>query len=242
MRAIAIILALAPLAAGAAHPLYTDDTATQGAGGWQLEANVDRVHARDGSPAADMSNATLTWGAGDTVDVFVNALWLRQFDGEVMQVGAGDVSLGLKWRLFDAGALALSVKPAVTLPTASRESGLGNGQALCSLGLAASWSGERWMLMANATGAYLAADNGNQKGLWSLAAGGTLRITDSLRLAGEWVAYTGEDPGNRKKPAFAGVGLIYGATDSVDVDLGFRLGLNDAQYRRSFGAGLAVHW
>ncbi|GAA5176506.1 transporter [Niveibacterium umoris] len=242
MRSILIMLGLLPLAAEAAHPLYTDDTGTQGAGGWQLELNADRNLQRDGSPATMLGNATLTFGATDTLDAFVSASWLRQWDGESSRQGAGDVALGVKWRALESGGFALALKPAVQLPTGSREAGLGNGQAFYSLGLIASWSGEDWMLMANAGAAYLTADTGNRKRIYSVAGGGFYRVTPTVRLAGELVSYSSSDLAQSEDPAFATLGLIYSPADTLDFDVGIRAGLNDAIFRSSFGAGVTWRW
>ena len=78
-----------------AHPLNTEDTGTQGKGGWQLEVNGERNQDRvagetvKGAQAA----AVLSYGAGEDVDLQFGVPW--QDNGEAR--GAGDLIGAIKW-------------------------------------------------------------------------------------------------------------------------------------------------
>ena len=66
-----------------AHPLLTEDTGTQGKGGWQLEVNGERQ--KDPQPSSEetpvlraiQSGTTLSYGVTDTIDFKVDMPYLR---------------------------------------------------------------------------------------------------------------------------------------------------------------------
>ena len=47
-QVLLFLVGLASFAARAVHPLITEDTGTQGQGGWQLEVNAEKTRDRDG--------------------------------------------------------------------------------------------------------------------------------------------------------------------------------------------------
>jgi hypothetical protein len=68
---------LMPASAGAAHPLITDDSGTQGAGKYQLEINgqhdfdKETVAGAQVKTSANELAAALSYGIADTVDLVV---------------------------------------------------------------------------------------------------------------------------------------------------------------------------
>ena len=67
MRAFAVPLIFFASMAFGAHPLITEDTGTQGKGGWQLEINGER-NKDDGVRGAQAA-ATLSYGFIDSADL-----------------------------------------------------------------------------------------------------------------------------------------------------------------------------
>lgn len=136
------VLASSVYVAGAyaAHPLVTEDTGTQGKGGWQLEVNAevsrdstDGVGTRGFRPAA-----TLSYGVADAVDVQVGRPYQRLItdDGSTWQESNGglDTALDLKWRFFENARFSLGLKPGVTFATGRYEAGrvqVGRRLGLC---------------------------------------------------------------------------------------------------------------
>jgi hypothetical protein len=56
-----------------AHPLNTEDTGTQGRGGWQLELNGERN--RDEGVRGAHTMAVLSYGIADSADLQVGTPW-----------------------------------------------------------------------------------------------------------------------------------------------------------------------
>jgi len=88
-----------------AHPLLTEDTGTQGKGGWQLEVNGERQ--RDPQPAteeapvlrATQSGTTLSYGITETIDFKIDLPYVRH-------QGILDTGIGFKWRFYEEGPLS----------------------------------------------------------------------------------------------------------------------------------------
>jgi len=66
-RSAALAALLFASGAYGAHPLNTEDTGTQGAGGWQLELNGER--SREAGVRGAQAAALLSYGFIDTVDL-----------------------------------------------------------------------------------------------------------------------------------------------------------------------------
>lgn len=70
---VLVFLGMIPIPLYAAHPLITDDTGTQGKGGFQLELTTGRGHEHEDGTTVDAveSRATLSYGFHDRADAFV---------------------------------------------------------------------------------------------------------------------------------------------------------------------------
>jgi len=225
----------------AAHPLVTDDAYTQGAGNNQLEVNSDRISARDGSKQT-AGDVTYTYGLADSLDLIAD---------QPMTVsaprGLNDASIGLKWRFFDRDGNKLALKPVLKLGTANDEKGFGNGRANLALTLIATHETGRWALhynlgMAANRFASQAQQDANRRMLWATSAAATYALTPHLKAVGDIGMRRNDDAGNRKNPAFALTGLIYSPTPDLDLDAGFRFGLNTAEIRHQIGVGITARF
>lgn len=236
---------LLPAGAWAAHPLTTEDTGTQGDGNWQLEINLDRARARETNHSSLTANATLTRGLGNNIDIGLNLPWLQlQSSDDPRQTdrGPGDVSVFLKWRLYDQGQTSLALKPVLNIPTGDADKGLGADRSQAGITGIAQWAGETLSLFANA--GYLYADNtaGERKDILSTSAGASWKFAERFQLVGEVGASTNSDPDAATWPVSANAGLIYSPTDRLDLDVGYRHGLNRPADLYSYGAGITLRW
>lgn len=68
-----------PPALYAAHPLITEDTATQGQGNFQFELTNEHTETREGGFDRNtvLTNGVLTYGATDSADVILTVPYLR---------------------------------------------------------------------------------------------------------------------------------------------------------------------
>ncbi|WP_417067968.1 transporter [Niveibacterium terrae] len=230
----------------AAHPLTSDDAGVLGAGQWQLEANTDRAVAREAGAVGLAVNATLTRGMTDAVDLAINLSWCHsQADAAPggSQRGLGDASLALKWRVLERGGLSLGVKPWLVLPTGRSDKGFGAERVQAGvLGILGFAADETHVYLGNV--GYLRANNGTggRRDIWNASAAALIASGVRLRFVAETGAHRNPDSAKGKNPVFANVGAIYSPSEKLDLDFGYRRGLNDAEAKYSAGAGLTLRW
>jgi len=231
--------------ARAAHPLVSDDTGTQGADHWQLEANTDHTRTRNAG-ATDWErqfNTTLTRGVSETLDVAVNLPWLwLSATGAASERGVGDVALLAKWRFFDNGqGWTLGLRPTLTLPTGSQVRGLGNGRATAALSLLSTYESAAWTWLANAGYVYNDNQVGDRKHLWAASAAALVKVAERWTLAVDAGTSRGADPtAGRERYGLAGV--IHHLGNDLDLDLGWRRSVARGAVAYTLGAGVTLRW
>jgi hypothetical protein len=96
-------------------PLETDDPGTPGPG--RLELNVSlAAEGQEHRTFFDAPRLDGALGLGERAQLKVEVPWrIRTGRGEQAETGAGNVVMGVKWRFLEAGALAVSTYPQVTL-------------------------------------------------------------------------------------------------------------------------------
>ncbi|MDD4880090.1 MAG: transporter [Gallionellaceae bacterium] len=217
--ALAGALAL-PVPAHAFHPLITDDTGSQGAGGNQLEIGTD--HGRSGGATARAVGLTYTRGIADNLDLFIGAAYQTS-----AQSGWGNVGIGAKWRFHEdvASKFSLALKPEVLLPVsrADEADGLGNGKTSYGLTLIASRETGFGELHFNAE---LARSNladaaiAERKSFWRLSVAPVWAVADGWKLAFDLGLQANPDRSQNATMGFVEVGVVYCPNDAVDLSLG----------------------
>lgn len=224
----------------AAHPLVTEDTGTQGAGGWQLEVNAERSRDRIEGVAerAWQPAATLSYGPIDTIDL---QLTVARLDVRGGARGALDTALDLKWRFYESGALSFALKPGLTLPTGDENEGRGSGDATWGALFIASYELQRWAFHGHA--GYRRNRNrlAERESLWQLAGALGFEATPALDLIVDISFDRNPDPGSRRELRQTVLGVIYGATKHLDLDAGIRRG-NDPAIDRALLFGVTLRW
>lgn len=221
----------------AAHPLLTEDTGTQGKGGWQLEVNGESQ--RDPRPEdipplrALQSGTTLSYGLTDTVDVKVDVPYLRH-------EGILDIAVGFKWRFWEKDELSFGVQAGLLLPAGDEQKGLGAGKTNAgALGIV-SWQGERWEFHSSfgARSNHNVIEQRDWLGHFSAAAG--YRIVQPLRV---FLDLAWDSNPQVEEGAFRNVvlGLIWNVTKNFDLDGGYRRG-NDPAIRDAWLFGATLRW
>ena len=250
----------------AAHPCITDDTGTQGAGNWQLELHAergtfDRTANVGGVSVQQESRVTvftpvLTYGVLDNLDVALGLNRAKQRtteNGVVVEESSGtaDSTVEIKWRFYEAGALSLALKPSLLLPTGDENRGLGTGKVSWGVNFIATYEAKPWTFNGNV--AYsdvnykLPQDaDDNRADLWRVSGGLAYAVRDDLRLVGEVGVRTNA---SRSDPyltgsngQFAMLGAIYSPTDKIDLDVGFRKNLNQAEFDWTILLGATFRW
>jgi hypothetical protein len=229
----------AAFASGAygAHPLNTEDTGTQGKGGWQLEVNGER--SRDEGENGAQAAAILSHGAADSVDLQFGVPW--QDTGAAR--GGGDLFGALKWRFWeqDKGPLSAGVRAAVTSPSGDETNGLGNGRPTWAAQLIGQYEGERWIFLAHLGYRRNLNTAGERDSIGEVSGAVLYKAGASLKLLVDGNVTTNPDPQSDKKIRQAVIGAIWSPTRDLDLDIGLRRG-NDAAIDRALMLGVTQRW
>lgn len=213
-----------PFQAQAFHPLITDDTGTQGAGGNQFEAGFDYVHQELGGVGASGRAVVLTYtrGVTDTVDAFVGSAYQTSKPN-----GWGNIAVGVKWRFYEdeASKLSLALKPTVLLPVSRGDeaNGLGLGETSYGLNLIASKETSFGEVHVNAV---VARDNLADKTIpfrnnfWRVSAAPVWAVAEGWKVALDLGLMSNSDPAEDATMGFAELGVVYTPNDSIDLSLG----------------------
>jgi hypothetical protein len=240
-RASIPALALCALpGAHAAHPLITEDANTIGPGQHQIEVNTDWL--RDLAVPSHLGALTLTYGAYEGLDIFVNVP-----AGVSSPRGIGDASLGAKWVYHEAGNTRLVLKPELLLPTGSESRSLGTGRAGLALNFVSTTTNDRWQWHCNLAFEFyrygLESDRAtNRNTLWRISGAAQYALTDKLQLAGDMGITRPRDTENQHHPVYLLAGAIYSPNPDLDLDAGIRFfrycGPCAEAGNRQFGVGL----
>lgn len=229
----AALLMYLPLAVFAAHPLITEDTGTQGEGGWQLEITADQM--RDGESRATQSAAVLSYGFVEKADVQVGLPYSRH-------QGKRDLSIDLKWRFHENGPLSLALKPGITLPTGAEERGLGAGRSTWQSLLILSY--EPGALSFHTHAGYQRKRNtlGERTSLTHISGAIMYQALDGLKLIIDLSRSTNPDPAAHGSHYYSVLGAIYSIRKDLDLDAGVKHGRGEGATDRAFLFGTTLRW
>ena len=119
-------------------PLVTDDPGTVEKGHWEINLAWTREH-RPGETVSELPLVDINYGLSDHAHFKYEVPWLRLAGDGSTRAGAGDSSLGVKWRFWDEDrqGVAVSTYPQVTFRTAgsSVRRGLSTGATALMLPL-----------------------------------------------------------------------------------------------------------
>lgn len=224
----------------AAHPLVSDDAQTQGQNGNQIEINMD--WASDAGQRSRISTLTYTRGINDTTDVYLNIpnTWRAP---DAQPSGLNDIGVGLKWRFFEQDDIALGIKPEWVLSTGDETKGLGNGKDSYALTLIAELKRHPFVWLANIQQTHnrykLAADREqNRRTTRQYSIGVLTEIAENTNFIVDIGQSDAAERAQNKAPRFVVVGLIYAVDENLDLDVGYKKGLNSIETDRQLGAGV----
>lgn len=241
-----------------AHPLVTDDTGTQGSGKSQIEVNGE--YAVDKSSIGGVVTKEkagevgfiVSHGVSDSTDVVLGIPYQRfqvKENGVTSdrEDGLSDVAVEVKHRFYDKDGLSLAVKPGLSLPTGDEEMGLGAGKPGYGVTLIATKEAGLGKFHFNAginhSEYKLQADKDtNRNDVWHLSLAGEYAAMESLTFVANIGVERNGDKTSNSYPAFALAGLIYSATDHLDINGGVKFGLSDAETDAAFLTGIAARF
>jgi hypothetical protein len=241
----------------AAHPLITDDTGTQGKERFQFEINsefsTDKEQSnglsvqKTGSEAA----ADLSYGITDNIDLVVGIpiQWYTIKEGgsrTVNDTGIGDMTVELKWRFFETeeSGMSLALKPGLSIPTGTEEKGFGCGRFLGGVTMIATSEGRLGAVHCNlgySSNEYSIKENNEtaRNDIWYASLAAELNITGDIQSVANIGVETNKDKTSDIHPVFLLGGMIYSINENLNVDLGLKYGLNEAETDTTFLVGLA---
>ena len=219
--------------ARAAHPLISEDTGTQGSGGWQLEVNGERTR-NDGVRATQMA-AVLSYGMLDNADLQLGLPYVRH-------QGRLDLALDLKWRFYESGAFSLGLMPGITLPSGDEARGLGAGRATWGSLLLLSY--EPGSIGFHGNLGYRKNRNtlGQHESLGHVSAAIQFKPAPNLKPVLDLSRDPNPDPASRAAIRQGVLGVIWSPSKTVDLDLGVRRGNGAAPADRALLAGVTLRW
>lgn len=232
----------------AAHPMITEDTGTQGVGGFQLELTYDDNYDRTRETKIRYAVATsvLSYGITDNIDI---ALGLARIRNEATEAGVtntesgrGDSQLFVKWRFYENDNLSLALKPSLTFPSGNSTRGLGSGRSTYGLAFVASL--EQDLLTYHFHSGYLKNHNnvGARKDIFHLSGAVVYQANDKLKLVADAGVDTNTDKFSRSWPAMLVAGLIYSPRKGLDLDAGMHVGVNRSANDYAFLSGASIRW
>jgi hypothetical protein len=238
---VAAALAWANAVAWAAHPLVTEDTATQGEGNAELEKGFSWSH--DGEADVRLFQPQLSWGLSPALDVIVQPAWVsrRTLGGERVS-GWGDTRLDAKWRFFGEAPWSLAVRAGVTLPTAQGDLGLPHGTASPHAVLVATYEQVPFALHMNLGVANL------PRGTFERSNQGHVSAALMWSANERWVwtldvdADANPDPARSAWQGTALAGLVYTVQPGLDVDFGYQSTLRHTTLARQWLLGLTYRF
>lgn len=244
---IILMLFLVSGATWAAHPLISDDTGTQGQGHWQFELNTDSTRSEIESETTrnHVGNATITYGIVNTVDLAINVPYIKtrtNVDPETKESGIGDVSLFAKWRIWERDAWSFAFKPGASFATGDENKGLGNGRSTVFLNGHLMYAKDAFTWMATVGATYNDNKIDARKQLWNVSTAIKYKIAERWAVLGDMGIARNAAKDSNTNPAFALIGAIYSPSEDIDLDVGYKRGLNKTEVDEGFGVGLTVRW
>jgi hypothetical protein len=260
MQRLLLILSvlLCSTAAFAAHPLITDDTGTQGKGKMQLEINGETGYDKEREDGVTIKAreseiaAAFSYGIRDNIDIVIGLpyVWIEEKEnGEVTvdEDGISDISIEVKWMFYENDGLSLALKPGVSLPAGDEEKGLGNGRASYGLTFITTKEIEPWAFHLNLAYTHnqykLEEDkDANRKDIWHASLASQVEVIKDLSIVANIGVEKNADKASNTHPVFLLGGLIYSLSENIDMDFGYKAGLNKPETDNTILAGMAIRF
>lgn len=228
------------------HPLATEDTDTIGAGRQQFELSLDRARGT-GRSRSDQLNLIYTYGLAAKLDLQIGAPQLRRLSddgtgGVASARGAGDARVDLKWQAFASDGFTFGVKPGLSFATGDADRGLGRGRANWGAILMAGYETGALEIYGHLGAQRNRNTAGERNSLYQVSVATLYESAERLWLTAEAGVTRQPDPTQPRNPVFWLVGVIWGPTKDLDLDIGWRRTRHDPGARRTLGLGATVRW
>lgn len=247
LGAAALLATLLTPGAQAAHPLITEDTATQGAGHFQFELNTEHGELRDNGTAVHtvLTDAVLSYGVAETADVILSLPYLRLDQvagGGTGQAGLVGLGLDVKWRFYESGPFSVAIKPGVLFPIGDETRNLSTGEVTWSAYLVSTYNMAPWAMHLHLGHLHNNNTLNERVNIWHASAAVTRQFGETLKLIVDLGIDTNTAPDTSWDPAFLITGLIWSPRPDIDLDLGVKFERSDGASAHALLAGLTIRW
>ncbi len=248
MGFLALALCQAWQPAMALHPLITEDAYTVGDGTSQLEIGIEHNHLKENGTdqRVNVLRPVYSYGLRDDVDLMLSLPLTHIREGSAGELdhehGVADASLDLKWRFWEGKGVKLVLKPGIILATGDEDRGFGGGRLAAGASLVATFEREGWNW--NLHGAYLWNNNtvGDRTDMWHLSASVLVQVREGWQVALDAAVDSNEDPSRHTWPVVLLGAVIYSPHKDLDLDVGAKVGLNEAADDYGVLAGATFRW
>ncbi len=227
--------------AHAAHPLQTEDTATQGEHVLEVESGL--AWSRRDTTTGFLYQPQLSLGLTPSLDAIMQPSWVREQAAGVGAIrGFGDTNVDVKWRFAEAKPWSLATRSGLTLATNQNGLGLPKGRAGAHVLLAATWTEATLAAHVNLGVLYMpgGADQRDVSGHVSSAL--AWRPSSDWSVLTEATTDTSTERGSRAWPASVLIAAVRTLTQGTDVDVGFRLTFDRGTTTRTVLVGFTTHF
>ena len=157
----------------------------------------------------------------------------------ITEHGISDIGIEIKWRFYDREGLSLALKPGITLPIGDDEKGLGDGKTSYGLAFISTREIDPIILHLDVS---FTKNRRELRDVWHYSLAAEYRATRKLRLVGNIGGETNPDRNSNTHPAFILGGLIYCLQENLELDLGIKAGLTQAEPDYHVLAGLTYRF
>jgi opacity protein-like surface antigen len=228
-------------AAQAAHPLQSEDTATQGVGNVEWENGLS--WSRTGGASAFGYQPQVSYGLTPKFDLIVQPSLLHYRDeGGATVRGLGDTNLDGKWRFFGEAPLSFAVRAGVALATSQKELGIPHGKLATHAVFVATYDAAPFTIHANIGLTQKPSGTGERSRVARVAGALMWAANDQLTLTVDGGAEANSDPTRSSWPATLLVGAIYTIRPGLDVDIGYQSSLRSLVVTREWLVGITYRF
>jgi len=216
--------------------MLTEDTGTQGTGNAELELGYS--WGNDSGNSSFLFQPQLSYGVTPTIDLIVQPSWYSNDIAGDSVHGAGDTNLDFKWRFLGRDPYSLAVRAGVTAATSQHDLGLPDGRMSEHVVLVGTYDAAPLTIDANLGYAHNPDVVDLRANLYHLSAAALYAASEKLSLVLDLDVDSNADAMKSSMPAVALVGAIYTCRPGLDVDVGYRAGLNRAAVARQWLLGI----
>src|SRR5262249_40083592 len=178
-------------------------------------------------------------GTGAAFDVIIQPAYtvIQAPDGH-RESGLGDTNVDFKWRFYGAAPWTVGVRAGIEMPTAHDDLGLPRHRAAGHGLLVLTGDFAPFAIDANLGYTHVPEFPGARTNLWHLSAAMSYQPTERLFFIVDTAIDSNSDSTRTNPPLVALLGAIYTIRPGLDVDVGYRQGLNPVAPEHQYLLGI----